>query len=273
MSKPLSMPFWAEDWATSEAVLNMTWAERGVYITLLAYCWLDKNCSLPSDAKRLVNLTKIPRKVWERSELIKSCFEVHPELSDRITNAKLLEEWRRSREQSAKRSEAGKIGADARWQSHNKGKYDCHGTLPLTPPLPQEEDLRSSSPREPQEKRPPAKARKKPERTDPTQIVLDGYFEGYRSRHGIEPQVAWNGKDRAVVASLLKGPPARTTEQLLALVERYLQVDDPFVKGKGWPLYLLPSQLNALTAKERAERQPTTEELEAEARATGVMVF
>jgi uncharacterized protein YdaU (DUF1376 family) len=45
-------PFYATDWATSEDVMEMTMAERGVYITLLATQWRCDN-ELPADCKKL----------------------------------------------------------------------------------------------------------------------------------------------------------------------------------------------------------------------------
>lgn len=119
MGAPRAMPFWAEDWVTSEHVKSMTFAERGVLIQVCAYCWLDKNCSLPGDDDALIRLTDIPRKTWARSEQLRSTLVAHPEIDGRRTHPKVWEESQKVQAHSAKRSESGKKGAAARWQSHS----------------------------------------------------------------------------------------------------------------------------------------------------------
>jgi hypothetical protein len=49
-----SFQFYPKDFLTDERVRLMSYAERGIYITLLCHCWLEG--SLPSDAKLLTKL-------------------------------------------------------------------------------------------------------------------------------------------------------------------------------------------------------------------------
>lgn len=69
--------FYPKDFLTDERVQLMSHTERGVYITLLCMCWLEK--SLPLETKALATLVNMPlvrfTKLWEHSP-IKQCFHL-----------------------------------------------------------------------------------------------------------------------------------------------------------------------------------------------------
>jgi len=48
------MPFWVERWLTSPDVRMMSFAERGLYLEMLAWSWIMG--PLPADPKRLARL-------------------------------------------------------------------------------------------------------------------------------------------------------------------------------------------------------------------------
>lgn len=66
--------FYPESWFSSSKVSRMSHAERGMYIDLLARCWLDNG--LPKDERQLAALMKIPasrfRRIW--SGVLHECF-------------------------------------------------------------------------------------------------------------------------------------------------------------------------------------------------------
>lgn len=70
--------FYPKDFLTDERVQLMSHTERGVYITLLCMCWLEK--TLPLETKQLAMLVNMPlarfTKLWEHSP-IKQCFQVN----------------------------------------------------------------------------------------------------------------------------------------------------------------------------------------------------
>ena len=115
MTKKLPfMPFFGVDFYESERVRLMTYAEHGIYLSLLWHQWREG--SLPQfqgDLERLLRREDEPI-----PEAVLECFPVGED--GRRRNAK-LEEIRKGQLDkiealSQKRSEAGKRGAEARWQ-------------------------------------------------------------------------------------------------------------------------------------------------------------
>ena len=155
MSEPVSMPFWCEDWLTSQTIDAMTADEERGYLRLLARCWLGEQCSLPDDEALLAEWSKLGKKRWRGSKLVRSRFQVHPNLSGRLTNEKLLMEWILRHENSRKASESGKLGAIARWRSHENaigdriGDANGESMAPLPHPLPIKKDKSPDSHRDP----------------------------------------------------------------------------------------------------------------------------
>ena len=104
--------FYPRDFLSSSKVDQMSMTERGIYITLLARCWLDNG--LPADLGDLARMVRIPKarfeRIWIRSQL-SACFE---QKQDRLINPRLEIERRVQTEYRRKQKEK----ADKRW-SHD----------------------------------------------------------------------------------------------------------------------------------------------------------
>ena len=62
--KAPAFQFYPRDFLTDERVLQMSYTERGVYITLLSQCWLNR--SLPADSSALAAMLQMPLKRFEK---------------------------------------------------------------------------------------------------------------------------------------------------------------------------------------------------------------
>jgi len=107
--------FYVRDWLADAKVRAMTNDARGVYIDLLAYCWVEG--ALPVDAAQLARIARLTpsefRRIWPQ---LVPCFVK----SDRGWIQKRLERERsKQREHRAKQSENGAKGAEARWRRHD----------------------------------------------------------------------------------------------------------------------------------------------------------
>ena len=105
----------------------------------------------------------------------------------------------------------------------------------------------------------PARSKAKKQKPSPASkeavLVLQDYYDQYGAKHGTPPLgMTWKGADLGVAKSLLKGPPEMRPQDVTPLIARYLDMTDEFVAGKGWPFYLLKSQINALTPKRTKPR-------------------
>ena len=98
--------FYAENWITSCAIAHMNCAQEGAYIRLLAYAWIDKQCSLPRETEALKRLARW-RGREKGFEVVEECFSIHPDDHTRYTNAKLYEEWKKANRLSGIRRKAG----------------------------------------------------------------------------------------------------------------------------------------------------------------------
>ena len=121
---PAGFKFYPNDWLSSPKVSIMTPAEEGAYIRLLAYCWADKQFSLPDDDTILARLSRLGE-LWLKgsSTVVRACFIPHPILPNRIVNARLLKERCKQTNWIAKCRKAGiNSGKSRRKQSELKMK-------------------------------------------------------------------------------------------------------------------------------------------------------
>lgn len=85
----------------------------GCYITLLAQCWTQDQCTLPSDPLILQRLSK-----WRDSygdfQPVLACFPPFKK-TGRVTNPRLYAEWQEARTRTEVLSESGQRGAEKRW--------------------------------------------------------------------------------------------------------------------------------------------------------------
>lgn len=108
------MKFFINDWLTSEKIALMDAPHIGSYIMLLALCWSEKHCTLPSDPEVLKKLSKWSDEKWGDFGPVLACFQPLKK-TGRVTNPRLYEEWRKARQQRDTYSENGQRGAAKRW--------------------------------------------------------------------------------------------------------------------------------------------------------------
>lgn len=99
------------------------------------------------------------------------------------------------------------------------------------------------------------------------------YHEAFLEAHGKAPNIEWAKNDRSKAMALLKGPPARTVDELAPLLRRYVSMDDDWARAQGYPFAGFGSKINKLmvgeeprpVSKQRsiviAKPMPTLEEL------------
>ena len=91
----------------------MNCAQEGAYIRLLAYAWIDQQCSLPQEREALQQLAR-----WRGREkgfhMVMACLDVHPVNPSRYTNLRLYEEWKNAEAVSRSHRKA----AQTRWGNH-----------------------------------------------------------------------------------------------------------------------------------------------------------
>ncbi len=113
MGKDPAFPFYASDWLGSNLRAMMSLEQQGAYFTLLCRQWTDPTCSLPSDDHTLARLSELGEGWFDNgNDIIRDCFEPHPEHSERIANKRLLEvraerdRWSEKSRQGGRRSGA-----------------------------------------------------------------------------------------------------------------------------------------------------------------------
>lgn len=114
---PLSLPFFkfnVTDWLTSEKIALMEPPQIGAYIMLLAQCWTQESCTLPSDPLVLKKLSKWHDETYGDFSPVLACF--HPvKKTGRVTNRRLYTEWLEAKQRTEVLSESGQRGALKRW--------------------------------------------------------------------------------------------------------------------------------------------------------------
>ena len=114
-NKPPAFQFYPKDWLSDADVICMTFAQKGAYITLLCYCWLEGQLPNNDDYIRKL-LGNVPKwkSLWSG---IKHKFEVE---GDFLVQPRLEYERMKQEEYRKKKSVAGKKGMEKRWGKHPK---------------------------------------------------------------------------------------------------------------------------------------------------------
>jgi uncharacterized protein YdaU (DUF1376 family) len=258
--------FHVRDWLSSSSVQALTYAEQGVYITLLAKMWEQApthgDCSLPDDDRFLARTLHLSPEEWAefRSVLVDGPQAVLRSEGGRIFNPRLRSEWEAACRKSKQASEAiGKRWDNARnadversnkdrnteveqetyarntdversyYQSEAEAEYSV-------PPAPVANATSASgtggvaqcAPAADPPQPPKARERKPPDpRIKP---VLDYFGERFRAEMG-RTYPAVFGRDAAQIRSL---PKDYDTDTLCALVDEFFASDDPEVR-RGTP--------------------------------------
>lgn len=113
---PLLLPFFkfnAQDWLLSEKIGEMSGAQVGAYIILLAQAWVSPNCSLLNERESLKNKARWTGSDEEFTRVL-ACF-VPARQSGRIINVRLYREWQEAKARKDILSESGQRGAVKRW--------------------------------------------------------------------------------------------------------------------------------------------------------------
>jgi uncharacterized protein YdaU (DUF1376 family) len=120
---PLLLPFfkfYVLDWLTSEKIMQMSSAQVGSYIMLLAHCWAQATCTIPADRSTLYKLSK-----WTGTEAefepVLSCFKPFKKDGGRLVNPRLYAEWSEAVQRIEVLSESGQKGALKRWAKKQPG--------------------------------------------------------------------------------------------------------------------------------------------------------
>ncbi len=102
------------DWATSESVQVMTWAERGMYREILDYQWM--NGDVPADLRRLSRLIGATMEELEAAwrSALRACFEVSED-GERMWNPRLRREQDIRAEFRSEQKERSEAAHDKRW--------------------------------------------------------------------------------------------------------------------------------------------------------------
>jgi uncharacterized protein YdaU (DUF1376 family) len=119
-----AMPFYGRDFYDDLSVQEMDLAEQGAYLRLIWLCWSEG--AIPDDAERIARILKVPETaafIEKSFGKLRACFD---SVDGTLVHGK-IERIRAEFESFRKaKSEAGKKGAEARWQSHDSvnGKVD-----------------------------------------------------------------------------------------------------------------------------------------------------
>lgn len=116
-NKPPAFLWYPKDFEADEDAACMSLAERGAYITLLGYCWMEG--SIPDDVEKLARLCRCGqgemRRIWP---VIRGRFNIEV-IPGRLSNPRL----ERERDALKAKSEGGRAAASVRWQ-HRKSHAD-----------------------------------------------------------------------------------------------------------------------------------------------------
>lgn len=107
MKRP-SFQFYPADWLSDFKARALTSEERGVYIDLLCFMWLEEDCSLPSDTAIL------ERMLNAGSTTVQRVLELFVNEGSKITHKRLLEEREKQDKFKEFASKAGKASAKKR---------------------------------------------------------------------------------------------------------------------------------------------------------------
>jgi uncharacterized protein YdaU (DUF1376 family) len=124
-----AFPFYVSDYLSSSKVQQMPLEAEAAYLRLLFYCWQDG--SIPADLKKMATLCKINagrmHRLW--SEHLCNCFRPIEENPSRLTNPRVEAVRAKSLERHVERVEAGKKGAEQRWQQPQQNNSKAHGSV------------------------------------------------------------------------------------------------------------------------------------------------
>lgn len=121
-TKSPAFQFYPESWFSSSKVQRMSHPERGMYIDLLAYCWLENG--LPTEIPKLAAMLKVPAqrftRIWNAGALHECFFE----RGGRLYNAR----QERERKKQADFRKSKQDAAHTRWISKGDAQHMHNST-------------------------------------------------------------------------------------------------------------------------------------------------
>ena len=106
-------------WGSSQDVLAMNWAQRGVYFELLRIAWGSGRCSLPREPKKIAAMLRMTEAEWLESfaEAIMPAWDTDPDDATRIIQPRLFSTWKEGVAASERLAKQGKAGANSRYSN------------------------------------------------------------------------------------------------------------------------------------------------------------
>lgn len=138
--KSPAFQFYPKDFIGDANVAEMSMQERGVYITLICYCW-DEG-SIPSELDRVARLLSMPPKTLAKLwPAVKARFRPLEESNARLVHPRLEKE--REKQANHRRRQADR--ASKRWSSRNAATDAVASPQALPQAMPRHESLQCSS--------------------------------------------------------------------------------------------------------------------------------
>jgi len=140
MNKKPSFQFYTGDWLKDPGVRRLSPREKGVYIELLILLFDSGGYTQKMTETELMMALNFRSEDGEETrekvdsvfhrvlERLKACEVIHQTEDGRLYNKRILRDLEEKDEISQKRSEAGKLGNQKRWQTHRKCDNVCDNT-------------------------------------------------------------------------------------------------------------------------------------------------
>lgn len=239
MAKSPAFQFYPKDWLTDDKVMGMTYAERGIYIDLLCYQWLNEGLN--------ISIVEKP----EVTPNVKNCFNLDPD--GKYRNPKLERVRAEQQEYRQKQSDKGRKGMESRWGNNTaitqlSSGYNQNDNTAINRLLP--DDNSSSSPSSPssfptalKDSPPnphPGEPEKKPERSEAPELIE--YWNTFQrvQKHPTITESLVLAVDKELKA--LKKEKV-TLDEIKNAIALYANPKRSFIKK--WPLPVFLKQKNA----------------------------
>lgn len=125
----MELPFfkiWVKDFLGDNRVSAMTTEQVGAYFLLLLHAWQEQPpATLPNDDILLARLARLDADRWQACRQVLSCFAVTRD-GRRLEQKRLLAEYADAVRKRKLRSDAGKKGAEQRWQQNQTLGWQTH---------------------------------------------------------------------------------------------------------------------------------------------------
>ena len=110
--------------------------------------------------------------------------------------------------------------------------------------------------KEPEKLKPKKSAKPKQPPNPDHQKVMDHYFDSFKNKFGEKPIIN-GGKDGAIIKNLLATYPA---EKIIALLDKFFNSNDSFIRNSGYALGVFQSQINKLLVDGGQNQKPLPRE-------------